>query len=276
MSPRTPDTIVADACRLIEGSATMPDLGTLARAAGLSPSHFHRTFKAATGVTPKAYAAAFRAKRMQSALRENPSVTGAMYQAGFQSSGRFYADAPKTLGMTPTTYQAGGKGMTIRFAIGQSSLGAILVAATDIGICAIMMGDDPEALARDLQRRFSRAEIIGADTGFERYIAAVAGLVERPGEGLDLPLDIRGTAFQQRVWQALRKIPAGETASYADIARMIGHPAAMRAVAQACGANHIALAIPCHRVIRTDGALSGYRWGVERKEALLERERKKR
>jgi AraC family transcriptional regulator, regulatory protein of adaptative response / methylated-DNA-[protein]-cysteine methyltransferase len=174
--------------------------------------------------------------------------------------------------MTPSRYRAGGADTDIRFAIGECSLGAILVAASEIGVCAILIGDDPDALARDLQDRFPRAELIGGDTGFEQLVAKVVGLVEAPAVGLDLPLDVRGTAFQQRVWQALRDIPAGRTLSYADLARRIGAPKSVRAVAQACGANPLAVAIPCHRVVRNDGALAGYRWGVERKRTLLERE----
>ena len=183
-----------------------------------------------------------------------------------------HAAASDLLGMTPTAFRAGGNGATIRFAVGECSLGSILVAATDKGVCAIQFGDDPEALVRDLQDRFPKARLIGADPDFERVVAAVVGFVEAPAQGLDLPLDMRGTAFQQRVWQALRKIPAGATASYAEIARRIGEPKAVRAVAQACASNAIAVAIPCHRVVRTDGALSGYRWGVARKRALLELE----
>jgi AraC family transcriptional regulator of adaptative response/methylated-DNA-[protein]-cysteine methyltransferase len=176
------------------------------------------------------------------------------------------------LGMTPSAYRAGGADAEIAFAIGQCSLGAILVARSKKGVCAILLGDDPEALVRDLQDRFPKANHIGGDKDFEKLVAKVVGFVEAPAIGLDLPLDVRGTAFQQRVWQALRKIPAGETASYAEIARRIGEPKAVRAVAQACAANSIALAIPCHRVVRNDGGLSGYRWGVERKRALIAKE----
>src|SRR6185369_15153889 len=175
-------------------------------------------------------------------------------------------------GMTPSRYRAGGADIDIRFAIGECSLGSILVAASEIGVCAILIGDDPDALAHDLQDRFPRARLIGGDAAFEQLVAKVVGLVEAPRVGLDLPLDVRGTAFQQRVWQALRDIPAGTTVSYADVAARIGQPAAVRAVARACGANSIAVAIPCHRVVRTGGAISGYRWGVERKRELLARE----
>ena len=174
--------------------------------------------------------------------------------------------------MTPTNFRSGGTGTSIRFAIGACSLGSILVAATAKGICAILLGDDPEALVRDLQDRFPKAQLVGGDPDFEQWVAKVVGFVEAPALGLDLPLDVRGTAFQQRVWQALRAIPAGSTASYTDIAQRLGMPKAVRAVAQACASNTIAVAIPCHRVVRTDGALSGYQWGIERKRALLDRE----
>jgi AraC family transcriptional regulator of adaptative response/methylated-DNA-[protein]-cysteine methyltransferase len=263
---------VAQACRLIEESDVEPDLDSLAREAGMSRFHFHRVFKAHTGNTPKAYAAARRAARVKQELAQPGSVTEALYQAGFNSSGRFYAGSNGMLGMTPTRFRAGGSGETIRFAVGACSLGAILVAATAKGICAILIGDEPDALVRDLQDRFPRAELVGADDTFERTVALVVGLVEAPAIGLDLPLDVRGTAFQQRVWQALREIPAGQTVSYAGLAERVGLPAGARAVAGACAANALAVAIPCHRVVRNDGTISGYRWGVERKQALLERE----
>ena len=244
----------------------------MATHAGLSVSHLHRIFKAVTGLTPKAYAAAHRARRVRAVLARSGTVTEAIYDAGYNSSGRFYEDSARVLGMTPTRYRAGGADTQIRFAIGECSLGAILVAASAQGVCAVLIGDDPDRLARDLQDRFPRAVLIGADADFERIVATVVGFVEAPALGLDLPLDIRGTAFQQRVWQALREIPAGQTASYAEIARRIGAPKAVRAVAGACAANPLAVAIPCHRVVRNDGRLSGYRWGVERKRALLDRE----
>lgn len=263
---------VATACRRIESAESAPTLASLASAAGMSPHHFHRVFKAVTGLTPRAYAAAHRAQRVRTALDATDSVTAAIYDAGYQSSGRFYEDAAGVLGMTPSDWRAGGANTAIRFAVGQSSLGAILVAASARGICAITLGDDPDALVRDLQDRFPRAELVGGDAAFEAIVARVVGFVEAPRLGLDLPLDVRGTAFQQRVWQALRTIPAGATASYTEIAQRIGAPKSVRAVASACAANAIAVAIPCHRVVRTDGALSGYRWGVERKRALLDRE----
>lgn len=264
--------LVEQACRLIDGAEQEPDLDNLAAAAGMSRFHFHRVFKAQTGITPKAYAAARRAARVQAALAGQQGVTEALYAAGFNSSTRFYASAPAVLGMTPGAFRAGGSGAVIRFAIAACTLGALLVAGTDKGLCAILLGDDPDLLARDLQDRFPKAELRGAEPEFEQVVARVVGFVEAPRLGLDLPLDVRGTAFQQRVWQALRTIPAGRTVSYAELAALAGVPNGARAVAGACAANPIAVAIPCHRVVRHDGALSGYRWGVERKRALLERE----
>ncbi|GEP03379.1 bifunctional DNA-binding transcriptional regulator/O6-methylguanine-DNA methyltransferase Ada [Methylobacterium oxalidis] len=264
--------IVARACRTIETAETVPALADLARSAGLSAFHFHRVFKEVAGVTPAAYADARRAARAASELQRGSSVTEAVYEAGFNAPSRFYASAGARLGMAPRAYRDGGAGAAIRYAATTCYLGAILVAATERGICAILLGDDGEALVADLRARFPKAEIGPGDGDFERVVAEVVGFVEAPGRGLDLPLDIGGTAFQQRVWDALRRIPAGSTASYADIARAIGAPAAVRAVAQACGANGIAVAIPCHRIVRSDGALSGYRFGVERKRRLLARE----
>ena len=268
--------LVTQACRIIEGSLAdgAPTLDALAARVGLSASHLHRIFKQATGVTPKAYATAQRAQRLRSALGGQPmaSVTDAIYSAGYQSSSRFYDQSAQVLGMTPSRYRAGGTAQDIRFAIGQCSLGAILVAQSDRGICAILLGDDADTLVRDLQDRFAQANLIGGDAAFEALVAQVVAFVEAPGLGLNLPLDVRGTAFQQRVWQALQAIPAGQTASYAEVAQRIGAPTAVRAVAQACAANALAVAIPCHRVVKSDGALSGYRWGVERKRALLTRE----
>ncbi len=263
---------VAKACRTIETAEIAPVLDELAAAAGMSRFHFHRVFKAITGVTPKGYAAARRAERVRVGLAASRTVTEAIYDAGFNSSGRFYAQSTDILGMTPRDFRAGGARAAIRFAVGECWLGSILVAATEKGVCAILMGDDPDALVRDLQDRFPRAVLTGGDGEFEATVGRVLSLVERPGLGLDLPLDVRGTAFQQRVWQALRAIPAGATASYGEIAGRIGAPKSVRAVAQACAANRIAIAIPCHRVVRNDGGISGYRWGVERKRALLDRE----
>ena len=263
---------VAAACRLIERAEHPPNLDMLADAAGMSRFHFHRVFKSLTGVTPRGYVAAHRARRVREELARRSTVTEAIYGAGFNSSGRFYATASEVLGMTPTRFRSGGAGASMHFAVGECWLGSILVAATAKGVCAILLGDDPDALLRDLQDRFPKAQLVGGDRDFEELVASVVGLVEAPALGLDLPLDVRGTAFQQRVWQALRDIPAGSTASYTDIARRIGAPKAVRGVAGACAANPIAVAIPCHRVVRSDGALAGYRWGVERKRALLARE----
>jgi AraC family transcriptional regulator of adaptative response/methylated-DNA-[protein]-cysteine methyltransferase len=264
--------LVAKACRIIEAAEEPPTLDDLAAAVGMSPFWLHRRFKEVTGLTPKAFGAAHRAGRMREQLAGEGSVTEAIYGAGYGSSSRFYEKAGEVLGMTPTAYRKGGRDAEIRFAVAQSSLGAILVALSGRGVCAISLGDDPDALVRALQDRFPEAGLIGGDGEFERLVASVVAFVETPRTGLDLPLDMRGTAFQQRVWQALRQIPAGSTASYAEIARRIGAPKAVRAVAQACGANELAVAVPCHRIIRSDGALSGYRWGVERKRALLDRE----
>jgi AraC family transcriptional regulator of adaptative response/methylated-DNA-[protein]-cysteine methyltransferase len=264
---------IAKACRAIEAAEKSPTLEALARAAGMSAFHFHRVFKKLTGLTPKGYAAAHRSQRVRAQLAQNNTVTTAIYDAGFVSNGRFYARAADMLGMKPKRYQRGGAGETIRFAIGECSLGSILVAASERGVCAIFLGDDPGTLARELQDRFSKADLIGGDAEFEKLVAKVIGFVEAPRLGLDLPLDVRGTAFQQRVWQALREIPAGLTASYAEIASRLGLPKAARAVAGACAANAIAVVIPCHRVVRRSGDLCGYRWGVERKRALLEKER---
>lgn len=264
--------IVRQACRLIDQAEEIPSLEDVAREVGVSPFHFHRVFKQVTGVTPKGYADARRAARLQDGLDLSGTVTNAIYDAGFNAPSRFYESATERLGMTPSAYRKGGMDTSIHFAVAQCSLGAILVATTDKGVCAISFGDDPDALVRTLQDRFPKAELMGGDAEFEKLVARVVGFVEAPGQGLDLPLDIRGTAFQQRVWQALRAIPAGTTASYARVATEIGAPAAVRAVAQACATNTLAVAIPCHRVVRSDGALSGYRWGVERKRALLDRE----
>lgn len=263
---------VTEICRVIEQAETMPTLEALARQAGLSAYHFHRVFKAATGLTPREYAAAHRARRVRAELDQSGTVTDAIFGAGFNSSGRFYEKSNEMLGMTPSNYRAGGANSEIRFAVGECSLGSILVASSARGICAILLGDDPDKLVRDLQDRFPRAALIGGDKAFENVVAKVVGFVEAPGLGLDLPLDVRGTAFQQRVWQALGTIPVGSTASYTEIAKRIGSPQSVRAVARACAANTLAVAIPCHRVVRIDGALSGYRWGVERKRALLDKE----
>jgi AraC family transcriptional regulator of adaptative response/methylated-DNA-[protein]-cysteine methyltransferase len=264
--------LVAKVCRIIEESEEEPSLEELSEAAGRSPSYFHRMFKAITGVTPKEYATAHRAAKVRHGLASGSSVTEAIYDAGFNSSGRFYEKSTNMLGMTPSQYRAGGNNEDIRFAVGQTSLGAILVASTNKGVAAILLGDDPDELVRDLQDRFPKAHLIGADNGYEALVARVVGFVEAPKIGLNLPLDVRGTAFQERVWKALQEIPAGATVSYAEIARRIGAPKSVRAVAGACAANNLAVAIPCHRVVRNDGAVSGYAWGVDRKRSLIDRE----
>jgi len=263
---------IAKACRAIEAAEELPTLSIVAKTAGMSPYHFHRVFKATTGLTPKAYALAHRSKRIRQELSKRNSITEAIYEAGFNSNSRFYEKASQTLGMTPSLFRKGGTGVSIRFALAECSLGSVLVAASEKGVCAIFLGDDPEILIRDLQNKFPKANLIGGDKDFEQVVAQVIGLIEAPKTCFNLPLDMRGTAFQQRVWQALREIPAGSTLSYRDLAARIGAPKAVRAVAKACATNSIAVAVPCHRVIRLDGTLSGYRWGVERKSTLLKRE----
>ncbi|MGO3741400.1 bifunctional DNA-binding transcriptional regulator/O6-methylguanine-DNA methyltransferase Ada [Kerstersia sp.] len=265
--------LVARACRVIESADTPPSLDILAAGLGLSPAHFHRLFKAETGLTPKAYSSAYRARKLREELSSPAaSITDAIYGAGFNSNSRFYEASGRLLGMRARDYRAGGAGAVIRFAVGQCSLGAILVAQSQRGICAILLGDDPEQLVHALQDQFPKAEIIGGDGGFEQLVAEVVGFIEAPAMGLNLPLDVQGTAFQERVWRALREIPPGTTVSYTDIAQRIGAPLAVRAVAKACASNSLAVAIPCHRVVRRDGDLAGYRWGVERKRELLRRE----
>ncbi len=271
LSERHKETIAA-VCRLIESSYEEPTLQELADSAAMSTYHFHRLFKSITGLTPKGYAQAHRAKRMRKELERGSSVTDAIFESGFNSSSRFYEKTNGVLGMTPTDFRKGGAKVEIRFAVAECSLGSILVAQSDRGICAILLGDDPDELARDMQNRFPNADFKGGDKEFEKLVANVISFVETPGIGLDLPLDVRGTAFQQRVWQALRKVPAGKTISYSELAEQIGSPKAVRAVAGACAANKLAVAIPCHRVVRNDGDISGYRWGVERKRTLLKRE----
>ena len=263
---------IAHACRLIETAEAAPKLESLATAVNLSPFHFHRIFKSIVGVTPKAYASAQRNKRVRENLKRTATVTQSIYEAGFNSSGRFYANSALVLGMTPRQSRSGGASTTITFALGDCSLGSILVAATPVGVCAVLLGHNPETLLRDLEDRFPKAELKGGDRAFDKLAARVIAYVEQPDQSIDLPLDVRGTVFQHKVWRALCGIPAGTTVSYAELAKRIGAPNAMRAVAGACAANPVAVVVPCHRVVRGDGALSGYRWGVERKRALLDRE----
>ena len=263
---------VEKVCRFIESSIGMPSLHQLAEHAGLSPSHFHRLFKATMGLTPKEYAIAHRAGRVRKTLQLSRTVTEAIYGAGYNSNARFYGTSQDVLGMLPATYRAGGEMIEIRFAVAECSLGFILVAVSERGVCAILLGDDARQLTSDLHRIFPRATLIGGDAAFRHLISTVVDFVEKPAHGLGLPLDIRGTAFQQRVWRVLQTVRAGSTVSYGDIARRIGAPKSSRAVAQACRANILAVAVPCHRVVRKDGRGSGYRWGVKRKRELLQRE----
>ncbi|MUZ75828.1 bifunctional DNA-binding transcriptional regulator/O6-methylguanine-DNA methyltransferase Ada [Agrobacterium vitis] len=265
-------SLVERACRMIEQMEEELSLEELASAVGRSPSHFHRLFKAKTGLTPKEYSSANKAARIRTSLDCGNSITSAIYDAGFNSSGRFYDNSINILGMKPSRYRAGGANEELKFAVGQVFLGAVLVASSSKGIVSILLGDEPEKLVHDLQDRFPKAVLVGADKDYEDLISKVVGFVEKPELGLDLPLDIRGTAFQQRVWKALQGIPAGKTASYSEVAQQIQSPSAIRAVARACAANNLAVAIPCHRVVRNNGSLSGYAWGVERKRALLDRE----
>jgi len=267
---------IARACHQIETTAESPSLEALAQVAGMSRFHFHRTFKAVTGMTPKAYAAAKRVQRLHAALPASGSVTAAIYRAGFNSSSRFYENASASLGMAPSRYRKGGAGMTIRYAVGDASLGMVLVAATDQGVCSIALGDTVETLVRELHGRFPRARLIPGGVSFEQWLDVALRFVDMPGATLDLPLDVQGTVFQHRVWLALRDVPAGRTVSYTELARRIGAPSAVRAVAHACAANPVAIAIPCHRAVRNDGGLAGYRWGLTRKRELLARERDRR
>ena len=264
--------MVLGVCRAIDAAEAPPSLAALAAQAKTSASRLARVFKAATGLTPRGYAAARRKERVRRALAEEPSVTGAIYDAGYGSSSRFYEASRATLGMTPSELRRGGEALRVRHAFGRSSLGVVLVAATDRGVCAILLGDDRAELLRDLRARFPRARIARGDRAFRATVSAVVALVERPHAPRALPLDVRGTAFQERVWTALAKVPPGRTLTYAELARAIGAPTSARAVARACASNPLAVAIPCHRVVREDGALAGYRWGVARKRALLERE----
>lgn len=269
------NALVILACQAIEQNTSALSLRQLAQQAGISPHHFHRIFKSTTGLTPKAYFKSVQAKRMASSLRSAGSVTEAIYEAGFSSAGRFYEDAGAALGMLPGTYRKGGAGERIRYAIEPCALGSLLVAATCRGVCSIEFGDTAQELVDRLHARFPNAQFEAADAEFRHWVATVLSYLEQPQGVLDLPLDVQGTVFQRRVWQALQAIPAGETASYTEIARRIGQPKACRSVARACATNEVAVAIPCHRVVGAAGDLSGYRWGIERKAELLRRERKK-
>lgn len=266
-----PDAVLR-ACKMIEEADEPPTLDALAAAVGLSPFYFHKLFKSVVGVTPKGYAAARRVERFRDGLKENQTVTQAIYDAGFGSSSRCYENVGANLGMTPTEYRSGGAGQTIRLAVVECRFGWVAVAATERGVCMIEFGDTPDALRVEVTARFPNADLNNGDDTFRRWIAVVVEQIEMPGRAVDLPLDVHGTAFQRKVWEALKAIPAGMTVTYTDIAKRIGQPAAVRAVANACAANPVAVVIPCHRVVRTDGNLSGYRWGIDRKRQLLEYE----
>jgi AraC family transcriptional regulator of adaptative response/methylated-DNA-[protein]-cysteine methyltransferase len=256
------------ALRLLESADSPPSLEALAEAAGYSPFHFHRLFKRATGLTPAAYARAKRARSMTVTLETNDRVTDAIYEAGYSGPARFYADVENRLGMTPTAWRGGGRGETIRWATAETSLGTMLVAATERGICRLSFDEGEDAL----RRRFPNARIEPGGEGMTDLLARTVEAVEAPGRPHDLPLDVRGTAFQEAVWRELTRIPAGETRTYTQIAAAVGRPAAVRAAGSANGANHVAVLIPCHRVVRGDGSLGGYAYGLERKLKLLERE----
>jgi AraC family transcriptional regulator, regulatory protein of adaptative response / methylated-DNA-[protein]-cysteine methyltransferase len=264
--------LVEAACRSLEQSASGVGLEELARGAGLSTHHFHRIFKQATGLTPKSYFKALQARRLQASLASAGSVTEALYDAGYNSSGRFYEQGAPSLGMTPKVFKSGGLGERIRYAVEPCALGVIIVAATPRGVCGIEFGESAHALVEGLRLRFPRATFEPGDPSFRGWVGRVLAYIDHPSGLLDLPLDIQGTVFQRRVWQALRDIPSGSTASYAQVAATIGQPQAVRAVAQACASNQLAVVVPCHRVVRSDGSLSGYRWGTARKAELLRRE----
>ncbi len=260
---------IARAVALIEASEVPPRLDALAQAVGYAPHHFQRLFTRAIGVSPAAYARALRAQRLTDSLDQKGRITDAIYDAGYEAPSRAYADARGRLGMSPSDWRKGGEGKTIRFAVAESSLGPLLVAATDKGLCRISFDEDEAAL----RARFPRARIVPGDEAFAALVGDVVALVDDPARQADLPVDVAGTAFQQAVWAALRAIPAGETRTYSQVAAAVGRPAAVRAAGSACGDNGLAILIPCHRVLRTDGSLGGYAYGLERKERLLDKER---
>ena len=260
------------ACKLIDDAVEPPKLEHLAKAVGFSPSYLHRVFHAVVGLTPKSYAQGKRTRRLRRGLESGRSVTSAIYNAGFASSSRCYESAAATLGMPPGKYQSGAPGIVIRYAVAKSYLGWVLVAATARGVCVIELGDAAAELRERLRRRFAKANLIENDQDFAATLKQVVAFLEAPREGLGLPLDIQGTVFQQRVWKALQAIPAGSTITYTELAERIGAPTAIRAAARACATNPLSVAIPCHRVVGADGDLRGYRGGIERKRALLERE----
>jgi AraC family transcriptional regulator, regulatory protein of adaptative response / methylated-DNA-[protein]-cysteine methyltransferase len=264
---------VEKACALLRMSETMPSLAELARAAAISRFHFHRVFKQVTGTTPRDYARMHRLGGFARQLEAGEKISEAIYASGFGSSSRAYEAAPSALGMTPAARRKGGAGETIRFVTVPTSIGWALVAATRRGVSLTALGDDREQLAAMVPARFPAAELVPEDPGLKDWAERIVRFITAPSQTVDLPLDIRGTAFQAQVWRALQKIPLGQTATYSEIARALGQPRAVRAVARACAANDLALLVPCHRVIREDGDLAGYRWGIERKRALLARER---
>jgi len=266
---------IVQACAIIAQADTCPSLQTLAQSVGLSPFYFQRLFHRLVGLTPKQYFAQKRAERVRAALSNGETVTEALYNAGYGSSAQFYSQAAGTLGMKPGQYRNGGQGTEIRYAIQPCFLGWVLIAATQTGLCAIEFGDHPEDLEQALKERFPGADYLGEDPVFTGWVKDVLTFLEQPDRGLNLPLDIQGTAFQRKVWMALQAIPSGARVSYTEIARRIGQPKATRAVAQACARNRLAVAIPCHRVVRENGGLGGYRWGIDRKRQLLERERER-
>jgi AraC family transcriptional regulator, regulatory protein of adaptative response / methylated-DNA-[protein]-cysteine methyltransferase len=265
--------VVSDACASIEAAETMPSLDTLAARSGYSRFHFLRMFRDHTGVTPRGYAGSVRAKRLQAALASGTRVADAVAEAGFGSESRVYEKTGAILGMTPGAARRGGMGELIRTAFADCPFGRLLIGATDKGVCFLGFAEPDDALMADLRRRFPRARIAADDHGLQDMLSAVVAFLEEPKHSLDLPLDLRGTVFQQRVWRTLCQIPLGQTRTYGELARMIEQPNAVRAVARSCATNPVSLAVPCHRVIGSDGKLTGYRWGVPRKKALLERER---
>ncbi len=264
---------VANARKILDGAESVVTLAELSKGVGLSPFHLQRLFKRATGLSPREYQSARRLQQVKSGLRKGDDVTTALYDAGFGSSSRLYEQAPQQLGMTPGEYRRGGAGAHIRYAIATTPLGRMLAAATDRGLCAVRFGETAAVLERDLRTEFHAAEIHRDDKALREYVEPLLAAIRGENTTIDLPLDIRATAFQRKVWETLQKIPSGETRSYTDVAREIGEPSAVRAVARACASNPVAVAVPCHRVVRSDGELAGYRWGIARKKKLLERER---
>ncbi|MEH1849302.1 MAG: bifunctional DNA-binding transcriptional regulator/O6-methylguanine-DNA methyltransferase Ada [Nostoc sp.] len=268
--PNPAKTKVLTACRYIEAQVDhIPTLSELSSQVGMSPSYLQKVFKQRIGVSPFQYADALRSQRLKQRLQEGEEIAHAVYDTGYGSSSQLYEKAPKQLGMTPKTYQQAGKTISIVYAIAPCPLGYLLVATTEKGICAVKLGDEADKLKHTLIKEFHQAQIMRDDQTHKEWIQAILDLIAGGKAHLDLPLDVRGTAFQKQVWQALQKIPYGETRTYTDIAHDIVKPQAVRAVGNACGANPIALIVPCHRVLRSDGSVGGYRWGIERKQKLL-------